>query len=192
MDAGEIMAFDAILSFPNKSSTGIEIEGESTILQNGIVLIDEWSFSLENKLNITQHTTGAGAGKAEFEAFTIKKQLDSASANLFAACGSGAHFQGVTVRLFKSSGNFSNATKNCFACWTFNQLAVEKIEWSYSDPVPVETVTFKFGSCAIVYGKQSGVGTIKKAGFASWNQIANTSSFADKIAGGAPPINVLP
>jgi type VI secretion system secreted protein Hcp len=186
------MAFDAVLNFPNKSSTGIAIEGESNIVKNGIVLIDEWSFSLENKLNITQHTSGAGAGKAEFDAFTIKKQLDSASANLFSACGSGAHFQGVTVRLFKASGNFSDATSNCFACWTFNQLAVEKIEWSYSDPVTVENVTFKFGSCAIVYGQQNAGGSIKKAGFASWNQISNTSSFAEGIKGGASPVNVLP
>ncbi|MFK3968898.1 type VI secretion system tube protein Hcp [Ensifer adhaerens] len=184
------MSFDAVLSFPNASLTGLTIQGESTVLKAGIALTDQWSFSLENKLNITQHTTGAGAGKAEFEAFTIKKQVDSASANLLIACGSGAHFHGVTLKLFKAGGNFQNATENLYLCWTFNQLAVEKVEWAYGDPAPEETVTFKFGGCAISYGKQDAMGKIMPAGLGSWNQIANKSDFTAGIAGAQPAVQI--
>lgn len=177
------MAFDAVMNFNNPSITGITIKGESKIVPGGIALTDEWSFALENKLNITQHTSGAGAGKAEFESFTIKKQLDTASPNLLVACGSGAHFQGVTVKLFKAGGIFTNAQENLFVCWTFNELAVEKVEWSFGDPAPEENVVFKFGSCAISYGQQATTGKITPAGLGSWNQISNTSDLTTGIAG---------
>jgi len=184
------MAFDAVMKFHTPSITGISIKGESKIEEDGIALTDEWSFSLENKLNITQHTSGAGAGKAEFEAFTIKKQVDTASANLLVACGSGAHFQGVTVKIFKAGGNFTSAKSNLYVCWTFNQLAVEKVEWSYADPAPEENVTFKFGSCSISYGQQSAAGKITPAGLGSWNQISNTADLTSGIAGALAAILV--
>ncbi|WP_075291366.1 type VI secretion system tube protein Hcp [Pararhizobium arenae] len=179
------MAFDAVLNFNLPSLTGLTVKGESEIVKDGIPLTDEWSFSLENKLNITQHTSGAGAGKAEFEVFTIKKQVDTASANLLIACGSGAHFHGVTLKLFKAGGNFATAQQNLYLCWTFNQLAVEKVEWSFGDPAPEENVTFKFGACSVSYGRQSSTGKITPAGLGSWNQIANKADFTTGIVGAA-------
>src|SRR5258708_4039366 len=184
------MAFDEVMNCNNPSVTGILIKGESKIIDGAIALTDEWSFSLENKLNITQHTSGAGAGKAEFEAFTIKKQIDTASANLLVACGSGAHFQGVTVKIFKSGGNFSNAKENLYICWTFNQLAVEKGEWSYADPPPGENVTFKFASCTMPSGQQPARGKITPAGLGSWNQISTCGALTTGIAGALQPIMV--
>ncbi|SNB74777.1 type VI secretion system secreted protein Hcp [Arboricoccus pini] len=184
------MAFDAVLSFPVPSATGIKIEGESKIVENGIALTDQWGFSLENKLNITQHTSGAGAGKAEFDAFTIKKQVDKASHTLLLACGSGAHFNGVTLKIFKAGGNFINAKANLYICWTYNQLAVEKVEWAFGDPAPEETITFKFGACSIAYGTQDASGKITPAGIGSWNQIANKQDFMADILGGLQAVNI--
>lgn len=183
------MAFDAVLNF-TMGSGGIWPKGESKLITDGIPLTDQWGFSLENKLNITQHTGGAGAGKAEFEAFTVKKQVDSASAPLLIACGSGSHFQGVTLKIFKSGGNATSPKENLYICWTFNQLAVEKVEWAYGDPAPEETVTFKFGACSISYGKQLPTGNITPAGLGAWNQVANTSSVTDMIQGAAAAILV--
>jgi type VI secretion system secreted protein Hcp len=182
------MAFDAVLFFSQKSGQGnIEIEGESKLIDDGIALTDEWSFSLENKLNITQHTGGAGSGKAEFEAFTIKKQVDKASPNLLIACGAGAHFHGVQLKIFKAGGNKEEAKDNLYLAWTFNQLVVEKVEWSFGDPAPEETVTFKFASCHIAYGQQDAHGKIKGKAAGAWNQISNTSDFRKKIDGAASP-----
>jgi type VI secretion system secreted protein Hcp len=180
------MAFDAVLNF-NNASNGLQPKGESLVYDGGIPLVDEWSFSLENKLNITQHTTGAGGGKAEFEAFTVKKQCDTASPDLLIACGAGFTFQGVTLRIMKAGGEAKDAKSNVFICWTFNMLVIEKLEWSYADPVPQEVLTLKFGACAIVYGKQSGeFGTISVAGQGSWNQIANSKGETTKIPGSVP------
>ena len=185
------MAFDAVLSFNFPSLTGLHPKGESKYFTDGIPLTDEWSFSLENKLNITQHTGGAGAGKAQFEAFAIKKQVDKASPDLLIACGSGAHFQGVTLRIMKSGGNANSPKENVYIVWTFNQLAVEKIEWSFADPAPEENVTLKFGSCSIAYGIQSSTGLITPGGTGSWNQIANSQGETKDIAGAIAGFSLL-
>ena len=185
------MAFDAVMSFTLPSVTGISIHGESKIIPNGIALTDEWSFSLENKLNITQHTSGAGSGKAEFEAFTIKKQVDTASPDLLVACGSGAHFQGVTLSIFKSGGHNKVPMANLYICWTFNQLAVEKVEWNYGEIAPEETITFKFGACAVSYGQQTSEGPIIAGGLGQWNQISNMSDIMIGILGAVPPVPIV-
>jgi len=188
------MAFDAVLHFPLPDGYGtLHPKGESKIVPDGIALTDEWSFSLENKLNITQHTSGAGAGKAQFEAFTIKKQVDKSSAHLFMSCGSGAHFNGVNLKLFKAGGRLEGAQKNAFVIWTFNMLAVEKIEWSYADPAPEENVTFKFGSCALAYGIQESDGKLKPAlnAMGSWNQISNVIDFRSGIEAAVEALKIL-
>ncbi len=182
------MAFDAVLYFSRESGQGgIKVKGESKLVEDGIALTDEWSFSLENKLNITQHTGGAGSGKAEFEAFTIKKQVDTASPDLLVACGSGAHFHGVELHIFKSGGKKEDPTSNLYLVWSFNQLVVEKLEWSFGDPAPEETVTFKFATCYVCYGKQEASGLIKKAAANGWNQISNTNNVRKSIDGAADP-----
>ena len=178
------MSFDAYLLFTQASKSGIHPKGESKLKTNAITLGDEWSFSLENKLNITSHTAGAGAGagKAEFEAFTIKKQVDTASADLFVACGSGAHFDNVQLVLLKSTGDKGAGTQaqsNVFLTWTFSMLAVERIEWSYGDPAPDESIVFRFGACKIAYKKQDKTGQLADAGESAWSQIANSAT--DKV-----------
>ncbi|WP_208250667.1 type VI secretion system tube protein Hcp (plasmid) [Sinorhizobium medicae] len=177
------MAFDAVMKFTQASKDGIQPKGESIILKDGITLGDQWSFSLENKLNIGPHTSGAGSGKAEFEAFTIKKQVDKASATLFVACGRGVHFNSVDLKLFKSTGAaLATADSNLFLHWTFNMLAIEKLEWAHAEDSPEETVTFRFGACKIIYYMQDERGCLSKSGEGIWNQIANSSDFNKLVA----------
>lgn len=169
------MAHDAYLIF-NKESNGVHPKGESKVGsdEGAIMLTDQWGFSLENKLNIGPHTMGAGAGKAEFEAFTIKKQVDSASAHLLEACGRVCHFDNVQLKVRKSTGD-KQGKMNEYLVWTFHMLAVEKVEWSYSDPAPEETITFKFGVCKIEYMKQDQEGKLSKGGQGCWNQVDNNN-----------------
>ncbi|PDT06548.1 type VI secretion system tube protein Hcp [Rhizobium sp. M1] len=172
------MAFDAVIKFTQASKDGIMPKGESIILKDGITLADEWSFSLENKLNIGPHTAGAGAGKAEFEVFTIKKQVDTSSPSLYVACGRGAHFNNVELKLFKATGSGqATSESNLFLHWSFNMLVVEKVEWSYAEEAPEETITFRFGACKVIYYRQDEKGALTKAGEGIWNQIANSTDF---------------
>ncbi|MER8377118.1 type VI secretion system tube protein Hcp [Mesorhizobium sp. M0488] len=177
------MAFDSVMIFTQASKDGIQPKGESIILKNGITLGDQWSFSMENKLNIGPHTAGAGSGKAEFEVFTIKKQVDKASAWLYVACGRGVHFNGVELKLFKSTGaGLATASSNLFLHWTFNMLAIEKVEWAYAEEAPEETITFRFGACKAIYYAQDDKGALTKAGEGVWNQIANSTDFNMLVA----------
>ncbi|MFB9985746.1 type VI secretion system tube protein Hcp [Mesorhizobium newzealandense] len=172
------MAFDAVMKFNTVSKDGIQPKGESLILKDGFTLADEWSFSIENKLNIGPHTVGAGTGKAEFEVFTIKKQVDSASSALYVACGRGAHFNDVDLKLFKSTGSgLLTADSNLFLHWSFNMLAIEKVEWAYAEDAPEETITCRFGACKMIYYKQDMHGALTKAGEGIWNQVSNSAEF---------------
>jgi type VI secretion system secreted protein Hcp len=174
------MAFDAYLYFPSAALSGNcpQPKGESLIKPDGISLGEEWSFSLENKLDISAVTTGSGAGKAEFQEFTIKKQVDKASPTLFLACGCGANFNGVQLVLRKATGQTGGGTTQTFLQWTFNMFVIEKVEWSYADPVPQETVTCKFGACQIEYWQQQPTGSLQQQAPQMWSQVKNNNSLA--------------
>jgi type VI secretion system secreted protein Hcp len=174
------MAFDAYLYFPQSASSGNcpQPLGESLIQPGAISLGESWNFSLENKLDISSVTTGAGAGKAEFQEFTIKKQVDAASPTLFLACGCGANFDNVQLVLRKATGSTTANTTEVFMRWTFLMMVVEKIEWSYGDPSPEENVTFKFGACQVEYWQQTGTGTLTKKAPQVWSQVKASNVFA--------------
>lgn len=176
------MAWDAVMKFWRRSEDGPWPKGESQYIEDGFSLTTDWRFSLENKLNITQHAEGAGSGKAQFEPFMVKKQIDTASPDLYRACGMGAKFHDVTVSLFKSMGNPILPKMNAFCIFTFNLLVVQKIEWSFEDE-PQENITFLFGSCSISYGRQTDLGLIIPQGLEGWNQVSNTGSITEVILG---------
>ena len=97
------MAFDAFVKFTPAAGASEPIEGESNDTTfKGWFEIKEFSFGIENTLNITSASSGAGAGKAEFKEFTIKKQTDKASPILAATCGKGGHYDLVQLKLRKS------------------------------------------------------------------------------------------
>jgi type VI secretion system secreted protein Hcp len=173
------MAFDAYLYFPSAAANCPAPRGESLIQSGGISLGDSWSFSLENKLDISSVTTGAGAGKAEFQEFTIKKQVDSASPTLFLACGCGATFNDVQLVLRKSTGSQQAGSTEIFLQWKFLMMAVEKVEWAYGDPSPEETVTFKFGACQVQYWQQDArSGNLKQIAPQMWSQVKASNVYA--------------
>ena len=174
------MAFDAYLYFPGQASSGNcpQPKGESLIQKDAISLGESWSFSLENKLDISSVTTGAGAGKAEFNEFTIKKQVDTASPVLFLACGCGANFDNVELVLRKSTGQTTANTTEIFLKWKFMMMVVEKVEWSHGDPVPEENVTFKFGACQVEYWQQDAKGNLKAAAPQMWSQVKASNVLA--------------
>ena len=174
------MAFSAVLVFNSPSASGIPApQGESLMIAGGIELGDSWNFSLENKLDISHRTTGAGAGKAEFQEFTVKKAVDKASPLLFLACGAGATYDNVNLILRKATGASDGSTGINYLQWTFNMFAVEKIEWSYGDPFCEENVTFKFGACQIQYFQQLGTtNQLTKITPQQWSQVVNASSLS--------------
>jgi hypothetical protein len=60
--------------------------------------------------NTLNATSGAGAGKAKFNEFTIKKTTDSASPNLFKSTATGTHYKKATIVMRKAGGNTTSGT----------------------------------------------------------------------------------
>lgn len=65
------------------SSSHSPSKGHSSPGGHGLFEIDDFSFDIEQTLNIGSGTSGAGAGKVNFNPFKIKKQTDTASPVFF-------------------------------------------------------------------------------------------------------------
>jgi type VI secretion system secreted protein Hcp len=125
------MAFDAFVKFYPAAGSSEPIEGESTdSMFKGWFEVKEFSFGIENTLNITSASSGAGAGKAEFKEFTIKKQTDKASPILASTCGKGGHYQKVELRLRKSGAKGGSTSGDVYLSYDFKLVAVKSVEWS--------------------------------------------------------------
>src|SRR5579863_4851988 len=108
------MAFDTYMQFLD--STGSWLQGESQvtvtsdlplgtdIAQGSVFEIDDFSFDIEQVLNIGSQSSGAGAGKVTFNPFQITRKTDRASPRLFTMCCTGEHFQQVSLYLRRSGG----------------------------------------------------------------------------------------
>src|SRR5437868_4000961 len=104
------MAVDAFLQLKKKGENAEERKGETkdkTMQKEDPppFEISAWSFGANNPLSMGSATGGAGAGKVNFDPFTVTKVIDSASAPLFQTCCSGGHYQEVILWLRKAGGS---------------------------------------------------------------------------------------
>jgi type VI secretion system secreted protein Hcp len=177
------MAFDAFIKFEASAGASESITGESTDSQfkgsDGWFEIKEFSFGIENTLNISSASGGAGAGKADFKEFTVKKQTDKASAILAATCGKGGHYKEVQLHLRKSGVQAGNQSGGVYLQFSFKTVAVKSVEWSGSsgDDVPEESVVFEYGALKMQYYPQKKDGTLDKVVERSWNKLTNSANF---------------
>ena len=74
------------------------------IKAGNIFEIDDFSFDIEQVLNIGSQSSGAGAGKVTFNPFSITRKTDRASPMLFQMCCAGQHFKIVSLYLRRSGG----------------------------------------------------------------------------------------
>jgi type VI secretion system secreted protein Hcp len=177
------MAFDAFIKFTPSAGASEKIEGESTDSQftgaQGWFEIKEFSFGIENTLNISSASGGAGAGKADFKEFTVKKQTDKASPLLAATCGKGGHYKEVQLFLRKSGVSSGEKSGGVYLEFHFKLVAVKSIEWSGSsgDDVPEESVVFEYGALKMKYSPQQKDGTLGKVVERAWNKLTNSNNF---------------
>ena len=160
------MAIDSFIWFDHRGSSGmLEVAGETqdeffrATDPKPAFEIKEWGFSVENKTTIGSATGGAGGGKAEFPAFTIKKLVDSASPNFFRNCVAGAHYKTVHLACRKAGADPNSAGKP-YLLYTFGTVFTTKVEWAHDDDGPTESIEFMFGSLKVEYYIQSAEGTM--------------------------------
>jgi type VI secretion system secreted protein Hcp len=140
----------------------------------GLFEVEDYSFDIEQVLNIGSQSSGAGAGKVTFNPFSITRKIDCASAQFFQMACSGTPFQTVGLGMRKSAGG--NATGIFFVVFTFKLVAVKTISWAHDDESPKETVTFEYGGLNIMYTQQKPDGSPVTPDPGGWNRVKNVSA----------------
>ena len=145
----------------------------------GLFEIEDFSFDIEQTLNIGSQSTGAGAGKVTFNPFSITRKIDRFSPRLFELACSGTPFQMVTLGLKKSAGG--NTTGIIYLVFRFKLVAVKTISWSYDDESPKETVTFEYGGLQVFYSPQNPDGSLGSQIPGGWNRVKNIQDQGDVL-----------
>jgi len=142
--------------------------------QCGLFEVEDYSFDIEQALNIGSQSSGAGAGKVTFNPFSITRKIDCASPIFFQKACSGTPFQTVGLGLRKSAGG--TVSGMIYLVFTFKLVAVKTISWAHDDESPKETVTFEYGGLNIMYTQQKPDGTPYAPAAGGWNRVKNVSA----------------
>ena len=104
------MAADNFLWFPAAATGGLltgkaaQPEGETTdawFSAKKALEIQSFTFGVSQAETSGSGSTGASAGKAKFDEFSIEKFVDLASVPLYNSCTAGAHFPSVMLVIRK-------------------------------------------------------------------------------------------
>jgi type VI protein secretion system component Hcp len=133
--------------------------------------IEDFSFDIEQTLNIGSQSTGIGAGAITFNPFSITRKIDRFSPRLYAQACSGTPFKKVALGARKASGG--DTTGAVYLVFLFKLVGVKTIAWSYDDQSPKETVTFEYGGLQVHYAQQEPNGGFKPVVAGGWNRVRN-------------------
>jgi len=187
------MAADNFLWFPAAATGGLltgkasQPEGETTdtwFSKKKALEVLSFSFGVSQAETTGSSSTGAGAGKAKFEEFSVEKAVDLSSVPLYSACTAGAHFPSVMLAVRKAGG--SNIL---YLLYIFRMVFVTGISWSGGggEEAPHETIKFKFGAMGIQYIQQKADGTEGTKMTGLWSTTTNKPSLDVPGLAAAPP-----
>jgi type VI secretion system Hcp family effector len=107
----------------------------------GDIEISSFSFGVSNVANIGSQSSGAGAGKATFNAFKITKTVDKASPLLFNAAVSGKHIKWAELLFARKAGG----KQMDYLYVKLTDVLVSSVQdGSSAKGTPQEQVTFAF------------------------------------------------
>jgi type VI protein secretion system component Hcp len=162
-------------AFPGSSTTSVGQMSCKNYLE-----LEDYSFDIEQTLNIGSQSKGAGAGKITFNPFSITRKIDIQSPIFFMMACSGTSFKLVQLGLRKSAGGDTAGVM--FVRFDFKLVAVKTISWAHDDEAPKETVTFEYGGLQVRYSPQLPSGAMQPSIPGGWNRVANTKDLtADAI-----------
>ena len=123
------------------SNNVISIEGNSEkpdFKDAQFIKVSDFSVDVEQTLNIGSQSTGAGAGKINFNPLGIVKKMDATSPVFFGNAASGTPFK--TVELF-----FTNKSGVLHHKQTYKLVTIKTVSWSADvEHSIIETVTFEY------------------------------------------------
>jgi type VI secretion system secreted protein Hcp len=159
MAADNFLWFQDAASGGNLSDAATKPQGETQdnwFKPKGALECLSVTFGVSQAETTGSGTTGAAAGKAKFDEFTIEKYVDLASVPLYNACVAGAHYPTVMLANRKAGGS-----QLIYLQYAFRMVFVTSISWSGGggEEAPKETIKFKFGAMGIQYVRQKPDGT---------------------------------
>ncbi len=163
------LAAESQVDFGKSSSDTV---GKPFLSQAGKVFeVDTFSFDIEQTINMSSQSSGAGAGKVQFNPFKITRKIDKASSALYLMACQGKTFKTVSLGFRKASG--IEASGLFFLRFDFQFVAVKTMSWSHGDDSPTEDVELEYGALGIVYAVQNQDGTMTAQNPVSWDKIKN-------------------
>ena len=185
------MTIHSYIAFQQQAAGGTWLDSESRLdfsknteplmntpvkLTNGKIFeVEDFSFDIEQTLNIGSASAGAGAGKVTFNPFSITRKVDKVSPLLFQMACSGTPFETVVLALASSAGaeTAGGAAGQIFVRFDFKLVAVKTISWGYDADSPNERVTFEYGGLQVRYSERNPTGTFAQPSVGGWNRVKN-------------------
>jgi type VI secretion system secreted protein Hcp len=180
------MAVDAFLQFKTSGKNAVTLKGETKdkfmkAPPSGppAFEISSWSFGATNPVNVSSQSGGGGAGKVNFDSFTVTKNIDAASPSLFQTACTGGHYDECVLWLRKAGGSNTKQSGQVYLKFNFKLVMIENIEWAHGDPAPTESIKFQYGALSVVYYPQNQDGSIArgKKKNATWDRVTNAQAF---------------
>jgi type VI secretion system secreted protein Hcp len=147
------MAFDAFLKIDG-------IEGESTDDKHkGWIEITSFDIGVTQRSSATASSAGGGSTeRADFNDFTISKDLDKASPKLALSCAAGTHINNIVVEICRAGDE-----KVKFMEYKMTNCIISNVSASGSDAgkdgaFPSESVSINYGKITWNYVQQSRAG----------------------------------
>jgi type VI secretion system secreted protein Hcp len=173
------MACDNFIWFPTAATGGLlsdaatKPQGETQdkwFSTKGALELLSFSFGAAQAETTGSASSGAAAGKAKFNEFSVEKFVDLASVPLYSACAAGAHYPSVCLAIRKAGG--SNLL---YLQYIFRMVFVTGINWSGGggEEAPKETIKFKYGAMGIQYVRQLSTGAAGTPTQVMWSIVTN-------------------
>src|SRR6195952_5595768 len=145
---------------------------------NTLLEVSDYSFDVEQVLNIGSQSSGAGAGKITFNPFTITKKIDRLSTVLFQNCASGTPFARLDLLVVLNAGK---ARPSVLLQYTMKLAALKTVSYVDDDLAPTERVSFEYGGLQIRYATQRPDGQAGTVLVSGWNRVRNILDVGDDV-----------
>ena len=184
------MAIDSYMAFKDSAGNWLKAESQVDMSKSTESLwtsapkpddgclfeVEEYNFDVEQTLNLSSQSSGAGAGKITFNPFSITRPIDKSSPTFYKMACNGSTFTNVILYLRKSLGvgaSAADVSGGVFLRFDFKLVAVKTISWAHDETSPKETLSFEYGALMMQYAQQDPTGKLGAAIGAGWNRIRN-------------------
>lgn len=150
-----------------------ETQDSRAAKEGGFDVID-FSFGLENPVNVGSASGGLASGRASFERMVINKYTDTATTDLVLCSCTGTHIDEFHLSIRKGGAD-AKTSGGEYVHVQLNHVLIESIKWQGADGDEAfkDEVTMAYAAIKISYKKQDYKGALSDGGTVQWNQTKN-------------------